>query len=320
MERPTFTKLRGRENFDVWKTAAKSYLIIKGLWEVIDKDISPEDSPETNAKAIREITLIIEQTPYNYIEDSDSARTVWDKLCKAFDDSGIARKVSILNQLVSIKMKDHRSIEKYVNEILLYWQKSKIAGFKIEEQVIASLLLGGLPDEYRAMILGIENSGHDLTVDYVKTVLLQGIPDLGIETGEEQAFAVMRGNKKYHGDKYKNTHGKAKGKNRKACFKCGSFFHFMAKCPKAQLTCYGCGDIKHLIKNCTKKRVAMIALFNSTMEENNMKDNWYIDSGASAHMTNNRNLFVSMKESTNKEIIIKKNGYLQQKGMQMARS
>lgn len=68
-------------------------------------------------------------------------------------------------------------MEKYVNEFLLYWRKSKIAGFNVEEQVIASLMLGGLPDEYRAMILGIENSGKELTVDYIKTILLQGIPD-----------------------------------------------------------------------------------------------------------------------------------------------
>lgn len=67
-----------------------------------------------------------------------------------------------------------------------------IAGFNIEEQVIASLMLGGLPDEYRAMILGIENSGKDLTVDYVKTVLLQGMPDPKSKNGGEVVLAAKQ--------------------------------------------------------------------------------------------------------------------------------
>lgn len=186
-------KLKGRANYDEWKVAAKSYLIIKSLWSVVNEEVT--DSPETNQRAIGEITLLIEPTLYNYLIDSTSAKAVWDGLAKAFDDSGTARKVTILNQLVSIKLTKHETMEAYVNEILLYWRKSKIAGFNIEEQVIASLMLGGLPEEYRAMILGIENSGKDLTVDYVKTVLLQGIPDPLDRNEKEVAFAAKSGAK-----------------------------------------------------------------------------------------------------------------------------
>lgn len=31
-----FDKLRGRENFDVWKRHAKSYMILKGCWQIVD--------------------------------------------------------------------------------------------------------------------------------------------------------------------------------------------------------------------------------------------------------------------------------------------
>lgn len=34
-------KLRGRENYDTWKIATKSYLVIKNLWEIIENDIPP---------------------------------------------------------------------------------------------------------------------------------------------------------------------------------------------------------------------------------------------------------------------------------------
>lgn len=117
---------------------------------------------------------------------------LWKGLEKAFADSGISRKVSILNQLVSIKLTNINNVEEYVNEIFLLWNKTKVAGFNIEEDVIASLMLGGLPEEYTSMILGIENSGHELTVDFVKTILLQGIPSL-TRAGEEKALSAARG-------------------------------------------------------------------------------------------------------------------------------
>lgn len=237
-------KLKGRSNYDEWKVAAKSYLIIKNLYSVIEDDISPKDSPQTNARAISEITLLIDNSLFNYIEDSKSAKAVWDNLARAFDDSGVARKVSILSLLVSVKLKNFNSIEKYINTLLLYYNKSKVAGFHIEEQVIASLMLGGLPDEYLPMILGIENSGRELTIDYVKTVLLQGIPD-PFESKDDIALNAI------HVKEIKERYKGYKGK--RSCFKCGDVLHFMVNCPKKSWKCYKCGSTKHFMKNCDVK-------------------------------------------------------------------
>lgn len=122
-----------------------------------------------------------------------------------------------------------------MNEILLYWRKTKIAGFNIEEQLIASLMLGGLPEEYRAMILDIENSGNDLTVDYVRTVLLQGIPDFIMNEIKEVAFAAGCNRSFGRTDR------------RRKCFTCGSIYHLKFECPEVKKgLCFKCGSNKHL--------------------------------------------------------------------------
>lgn len=90
-------KLRGRDNYDTWKVSAKSYLIIKDLWTVIEKDISSDDSPETNARVISEITLLIEPPLYSYIPDTNTALEVWKSIEKAFDDPGVTRKVKLFS-------------------------------------------------------------------------------------------------------------------------------------------------------------------------------------------------------------------------------
>lgn len=133
LTRINFDKLKGRENYDEWKVAARSYLIINELWREVTGDNPPSESPESNQIAISQITLMVEPSIYNYIIESDSAKEVWDGIKKAFDDSGVPRKVTILNYLVSIRLVQFKSMEKYINEILLFWHKSKVAGFKIDE-------------------------------------------------------------------------------------------------------------------------------------------------------------------------------------------
>lgn len=47
------------------------------------------------------------------------------------------------------------------------------AGLKIDEEVLASLLLAGLLDEFKSLVMAIENSSIQLSSDAVKTLLLQ---------------------------------------------------------------------------------------------------------------------------------------------------
>lgn len=302
-------KLKGRINYDEWKVAVKSYLTLRGYYIVIEEDIPADESPETNARAISEITLLIESSLYNYLENTKSAKKVWDNLAAAFEDTGVTRKVTILNQLVSVKLTQYKSIEKYINAILLYYNKSKTAGFQIQEDVIASLLLGGLPDEYLPMILGIENSAVELTIDYVKTVLLQGMPDPYENKEGDKAMATCPIKKK------------------RRCFKCGSFTHLVIKCPKRNLKCSICGDIRHLARKCRRKKgktnnetgtqkadqatsnqteeKSLIAFLNVNNGNSDLRHSWFIDSGATTHICNNMEFFENIVEDyTGKEVLV----------------
>ena len=171
-----FEKLRGRENFDVWKRHVKSYLIIKHCWKPIEIPLSNEPKEtdvEVNERAVAKLTLMIEPSNIAHIATANSSHEAWNALLAAYEDKGLTRKVELLKQLVEIKLSDCESMPDYINRLVMTSLKVKSAGLNIDDELTASLMLAGLPDEFRALVLAVENSASDLTLDAVKILLLQ---------------------------------------------------------------------------------------------------------------------------------------------------
>lgn len=273
-------KLKGRENFDTWKLAAQSYLVIKGLWANF-KVVSPTtaDEKEADLKTRSELILLIEPENYCYVSDKKTAKEAWESLISAFEDSGNGRKVFLLQQLVALKLSECGSTEDYVNKMSLLALKVRKAGLDIGDDIVASLMLGGLPTEYRPMVIGLENSGKKLTTDYVKNILLQSIL-LDDTTGTSENALVIKHKKK-----------KQKKTKRVRCFECGED-HFRRNCPKL-----------------TDKKGAMdqSKCMLTSFLVNEDKGNWFIDSGASAHMTKDKTLLKNVRDPVKRSVVVANN-------------
>lgn len=277
-------RLRGRENYDTWCVAAKSYLVIKGYWSIVATEPAAPDNATTEKieKALSEITLLIEPSCYAYIVGKTTAKTAWDALKDAFADSGVCRRIVLLQQLVSTKLNDCASMEDFVNRTTTLWAKVKNAGFAIDENVAASLMLAGLPNEYKPMVFGIERTTPKLTVDYVKNMLLQEMLFEPVES--EQVLAAKT--KQYQGQKKKIK-----------CFECGGP-HFQRKCPKKNNNKNEKG--KYDKKN-SGENVLLASFFV------NRSTDWYIDSGASAHMTSEKTLLQDLRKSEKRDVLTANN-------------
>lgn len=86
-----FSKLKGRENYDLWKISAKSYLVIKGLWSCIltEPTATKTEEIEKDLKALSELTLLLDENLYSYIAGAKTAKQAWMNLEKSFEDSGL---------------------------------------------------------------------------------------------------------------------------------------------------------------------------------------------------------------------------------------
>lgn len=283
-----FEKLRGRENFDVWKRHAKSYLVIKHCWKPVEKVLTAtatEKELEADERALAELTLMIEPSNFAHIATAKSANAAWKALLAAYEDKGLTRKVELLKQLVQLKLSDCESMPDYVNRMVMTSLKVQSAGLNIDDELTASLMLAGLPDEFRALVLAVENSTTELTVDSVKTLLLQ-----------DAKFDVKgEGNALYMKNKSSN--------------------HF-----KKKFYCHSCKQPGHISKYCRNKnrkeknesakdknKKEYNALYASLLANKNSVTDWFIDSGATSHMTKDSNILFNKKIVSNKEIIVANN-------------
>lgn len=277
-------KLRGRENYATWKIAAQSYLTINGYWsctKVTVSEAATADVLERHEKALSELFLLIDSSLYSYIDGLDSIKLAWEALSKAFSDTGTCRKVHLLQQWINTKLNDCNGMEEYVNKMTNSWASLKSLGFKIDEEVGASVLLAGLPNEYKTMILGLEQQKTNLTLDFVKTLLLQGSVVDEMASSSSGAF-LSKGKKKF---------------NKVKCFNCGGP-HYARHCKKK-------APQKNNGKN--KQHDDQHVLF-SALLANDSSDTWYVDSGATSHMTGNNSNLENLRELSQERSITVANG------------
>lgn len=263
----TIPKLKGRDNYATWCFAVKAYLEHEDLWSIVVSPVDGAADPNKishDTKAKSKLILMIDPQLYVHVQEAKNAHEVWRNLSKAFDDSGLSRRVGLLKELINTHLDSCSDIEDYVNKIMTCAHKLRNIGFMVDDEWLATLMLAGLPDMYKPMVMGLESSGVKISADLIKTKLLQEVPK-----SDTTAF-------------YTNSRTNPKGQQPSK-----------SKGPR----CFTCNKYGHLSRNCWHKKKSVspsqtvndnvfAAAFSASQLNDSMK--WYIDSGASMHMTRHR--------------------------------
>ncbi|CAF4946395.1 unnamed protein product [Pieris macdunnoughi] len=167
-------RLAGRDNYPTWSFAVKTFLEHEDLWKCVETSGMAFTKTE-DTKARSKIVLLVDPMNYVHIQDATTAKEVWDNLRKAFDDSGLLRKVGLLRELITTDLESCGSVENYVNKIITCAHKLRNIKFIVDDEWLGTLLLAGLPESYRPMIMAMESSGVSITADLVKTKILQDV-------------------------------------------------------------------------------------------------------------------------------------------------
>ncbi|CAB4029134.1 RNA-dependent DNA polymerase [Paramuricea clavata] len=280
------TKLNG-SNYRNWAFNIRLYLQSFDLYGHVDGSaVSPgEDASDAVKQAFRTaskkawtyICLAIEPGQQIHVRDTTTAKQAWDALKNQFQRESILQKIRLRQQYYTCKFHSGGNMLAHINNMRSLHDQLKEMGINVDDKELAMTLLGSLPEEFKPLITALDAVGeNNLSYEKVKGMLLNDVDRKSDMKKNEDAFSAQRG-------------FSAKGKDGR-----DMRGHFARDCPKKnpknkKFANVVKGEQEEDVHEVTNQE----ALFTSNDDSN---CGWIIDSGATQHMTSEKNRLVNYVE------------------------
>jgi hypothetical protein len=270
-------KLNGRKNYTSWSFAIKNILIVSDLWDFVER---PTEKKETldektfanlDAKAKAKICLSLAPSVYPVVIGTTTAQATWKKLQETYADSGLSRQLHLLRKMFNTKLSAYQTMEMYISDIKGTQQQLVEIDSALEDELVGVIMLTGLTDEYNPLVMALENSGTKISSDSVASVLLK----------EDVRRAPTSSN---------TNSALSTKKNVPQCSYCKKFGHLVSVCRKRKCN-------QNLTNYTTD--ISLLSSFIDRSANHTSSTTWYIDSGATSHMCNNKDMFRDMTRQSN---------------------
>lgn len=297
-------------NYPTWKFKVELLLIKDDLWEVISEDQPDPITVEWQAKdrkARATIGLLLEDNQLHHVRKEVTAKATWNALKKHHEKSTLSNKVSLLKKLCASRLNEGGNMETHLAHMEDLIDQLSSLGETLAEQLKVALFLSSLPDSYSTLITALETRPEaDLTVDLVKIKLMEEY-DRKTEgtttTKDQQALkTTLSSTRSVGNEKPTNNYNQSSI----VCFFCKKPNHRKKDCRKY---------LEWKKKNPDHKAKAALQCNEVVSEddsnlhtklfsacETEIRNAWYIDSGATSHMCSNKDFFVNLDEQYSGQI------------------
>jgi len=300
-------------NYELWKVQMKSILVFNDLWQYVDgSEVKPAENAQEwlrkDSKALALINLSITHGQLNHVKKAVSSKEAWDGLKAVFESRGPVRKAALYKQLLRMEKKASTTMTQYVADFTRKAEQLEEAGIEVPDELLSIMLLGSLPAEFESFSVAIESRDEIPSLENLKVKLIEEEArqsDRITKTNEDNNnnALLVKGRSKYAHVKSKDSYTKANTKKFTGkCFNCDKVGHMSRNC-KAKPKNNGSNDVSD----------AMTAIACNT-EMIDKPKTWYLDSGATKHMCNDKRIFETIKDDnqlkvyTAAEHFVKSNG------------
>jgi transposase InsO family protein len=283
-------------------------LIDKDLWEVTEgTEVCPlpysdDDSTATasqkaerekqivewnkkNNKARAAIVLSVTDGPKGYIQSESTAKAMWDKLKKLYEERGYNARYLALTSLISTRYEDMKSIEEYTEHIKQTARRLADMGSKLDEWIVTSVLLANLGPTYETYVTLKRQSARTKDPE-LDEVIAELIDESRVNDTKDAAAMSIRKEQKAGTKKFKGI-----------CNYCKKPGHKQADCyarhPEKRPKQIPSAPRSHHVEG-TKKEAASEAFFTFSVSADGQavhRDKWYVDTGATDHICTSRKAF-----------------------------
>jgi hypothetical protein len=154
--------LKGSANYRTWKFSMRMVLQARDLWEVVSgEEVKPEAEAAAQAwekkarKALATIALALTAAEKEHIIECTTPKAAWDILEKLYEGKGRNRKFMLLQELFRTSM-EGESMDAYLRAVREKMSELSTVGLKLEDDIKLAIILNGLPERYRYMVVSLE--------------------------------------------------------------------------------------------------------------------------------------------------------------------
>lgn len=291
----------GETNYESWRLQMRSVLVCNELWNYADGlNVKPEDPAKLvlwdakDAKALALILLGVKENQLSHIKKVKTSHEAWKVLEKVHASAGPTRKVVLYKRLFQIKKKSEQSMTQHLKAFQDNVDQLEETGIVIPKELLSIMLLNSLPEEYENFCIAIEARDDLPDIGSLKVRLREederrNDHNANERDGENPQNALLS---KHRINKTKHYQGKTNVNSGKV-----SQQRFgQASNKKFEGNCYNCGKYGHRANTCrARKENSAVGEIAMTLTTTNAKvyadDEWWLDSGASSHMCNDRSKF-----------------------------
>ncbi|KAE8736691.1 hypothetical protein FOCC_FOCC017854, partial [Frankliniella occidentalis] len=293
-------------------------MVFRGIWSAIepgyvtaagvDRAMTAAEE-EANLKALSFLVMVVGDEYLQMISDSPRAREAWKALEERHTKFSCMHTVQLVVEYVSLRKTDDMSVAKFLASKDQLYQQIKAGGLEFSDCQRACFILTGLiGTDYDNMVRNIETAEADaaqLTTEKVKTkLILEELRMSREDSVDAKAFAAKGKQKNF----FKSKDQKSEPKNPDS----------EVRRPGKNVVCFGCGKIGHISRNCPHfnrekkkekeeevvvKSKALKVVYGSCKKSAlcsktktlRKRGRFYLDSGATHHMSPHRELFFDLE-------------------------
>ena len=312
-------------NYTVWTKRMKVLLRVHKVWEAIDPGTDDEEKNDIAT------ALLFQSIPENQIMqvgEEDTPKEIWEAIKSknlGADRVKEARLQTLMNEFERLRMLESDTIDIFSGKISEIAAKSASLGQTLEEPKLVKKFLNSLPRSKYIHITASLEQVLDLNKTSYEDIVgrLKAFEErvLGDDTHDQQGTLLYANSEYGNRGRGRGNRGRGRGNRGRGRGRSGSQERNKEKKDYSQIECFNCHKKGHFASVCPDKKEdqelnktetedADVALYMHEvvflneekvmprkLETNKEEGMWYLDNGASNHMTGERSYFSELNEN-----------------------